>query len=86
MLIPELFACKRICVAKKRTADGLYFSGIDVDQLLFALRRFAWPSVFTAFVQELAADLDHLYFDVGVDVAQDEGEIRYPKTSIYGTL
>lgn len=86
VLIPELFACKRICVAKKRACDGLYFSGVDVDQLLFALRRFAWPSAFTTLVQNVVADLDHLYFDVGVDVAQPNGEITYPKTSIYGTL
>jgi hypothetical protein len=35
VLIPELFACKKVYAAKKRTADGVYFSGITVEQLLW---------------------------------------------------
>lgn len=86
VLIPELFACKRVCIGQKRERDGVYFSGIDVDQLLFALRRFAWPSAIVDFVQSNAGELDHLYFDVGVDFVQ-EGEVITPfKSSFYGTI
>jgi hypothetical protein len=88
VLIPELFACKKICVAKKRTCDGIYYSGIDVERLEWFLRRFGYPSALTAFVREHRAALDHLYFDVGIDYVQDpsSGAISYPKTSFYGTL
>ena len=51
VLIPELFACKKVCVAKKRTHDGVYFSGVDVDQLLWLLRRFPYPPALVAFAE-----------------------------------
>lgn len=87
VLLPRLFACKRVCVAKKRRCDAIYYSGIDVDQLLWFLRRFAYPTAIVDFVAEHRARFDHLYFDVGVDYAQDaSGAVRYPKTSFYGTL
>lgn len=87
VLIPELFACKRVCVAKKRRRDGVYFSGIDVDQLRFFLRRFEYPRALPDFVTRHAPELDHLYLDVGIDYEQRaDGTIAYPKTSFYGTL
>jgi hypothetical protein len=86
-LIPELFACKRVCVAKKRRRDGIYYSGIDVDQLLWFMKRFSYPKELTDFTRACAAELDHLYFDVGIDLAQaPDGRLVYPKTSFYGTL
>jgi hypothetical protein len=86
-LLPELYACRRICVAKKRHADGMYYSGIDVDQFAFFLRRFGWPAGVTGFVKGERDRLDHLRFDVGVDLAMDEeGQLSSVKTSCYGTL
>jgi hypothetical protein len=86
-LLPELFACNRICVAKKRSADALYSSGIDVDQLLFFLRRFGWPAALTSWVEQERARLDHLRFDVGFDfVADGQAGLSATKSSIYGTL
>jgi hypothetical protein len=86
-LLPELFACNRVCVAKKRLADAAYYSGIDVEQLLFFLRRFDWPAPLVEWVQQESARLDHLRFDVGFDfVMDDAGRVGVTKTSIYGTL
>ncbi|MBX3274224.1 MAG: hypothetical protein KF729_28415 [Sandaracinaceae bacterium] len=87
VLVPELFACKRICVAKKRLRDGIYFSGIDVDQLLAFFRRYGWPAALVDFASAHAASFDHLYLDVGVDYAPDgAGGLLHPKTSFYGTF
>jgi hypothetical protein len=87
VLIPELFACKKVCVAKKRLRDGIYYSGIAVDQLLFFLRRFGYPAPIVAFVERNQESFEHLYFDVGIDYEQrSDGSIVYPKTSYYGTL
>ncbi len=84
---PELFACKRICVAKKRARDGVYYSGVDVDQLLWFLKRFAYPDELVAFVEARAPELDHLYFDVGLDYEPGPGgALVHPKTSFYGTV
>jgi hypothetical protein len=87
VLIPELFACKKICVAKKRRRDGVYFSGIAVSQLLYFLRRFAYPMALVEFVERRQGSLDHLSFDVGIDYAAGvDGGMAYPKTSFYGTM
>jgi hypothetical protein len=87
VLIPELFACKKICVAKKRARDGVYFSGIAVEQFIFFLKRFAYPHGIVDFVTRRRESFEHLSFDVGIDyAASDDGGVIYPKTSFYGTL
>ncbi len=86
VLIPELYACRTICVAKKRLRDGVYFSGIAVEQLLFFLRRFGYPSAIIDLVARRPGAFEHLFFDVGIDYALDGDVMTYPKTSFYGTL
>ena len=87
VLFPELFACKKVCVAKKRFCDAIYFSGIDVSQLVWFFERFDYPPDIVAFVKEHSASFKHLYFDVGIDYFHDDaGELVYRKTSYYGAL
>jgi hypothetical protein len=88
VISPELFACKKICVSKKRVADAIYFSGVAVDQLRWFLRRFDYPARLQELVRAHEAAFEHLYFDVGIDYLDDPttGALRYPKTSFYGTL
>jgi hypothetical protein len=87
ILIPELFECAKICVAKKRYADAIYYSGITVDQLLWFLRRFAYPDAIVAFVAGQRERLGHLLFDVGIDYCRGpDGRLHYPKTGYYSTL
>ena len=87
VLLPELIDCNRICVAKKRFADAVYYSGIDVGQLVFFLRTFGYPEPILAFVEGQRGALDHLRFDVGVDyVMQPDGIVAMTKTSYYCTL
>lgn len=87
VLLPELIDCNRICVAKKRFADAVYYSGIDVGQLLFFLRTFGYPAPITAFVAASRARLDHLRFDVGIDYTmRPDGSLVMTKSSYYCTL
>jgi hypothetical protein len=87
VIVPELFACKRVCVSKKRTCDGIYYSGITVDQLTWFLERFRYPPAIRSFVRRHHDALEHLYFDVGFDYVQgSDGNIVYRKSSYYGTL
>jgi hypothetical protein len=87
VLLPELIDCNRVCVAKKRFADAVYYSGIDVGQLVFFLRRFGYPPPIQAFVAEHRGALDHLRFDVGIDYTmQPDGSLVMTKSSYYCTL
>ena len=87
VLLPELIDCNRICVAKKRFADAVYYSGIDVGQLLFFFRRFGYPAAIESFVAEHRGLLDHLRFDVGIDYTmQPDGSVVINKSSYYCTL
>lgn len=87
VLFPELHDCARICVARKRFADAIYYSGISVDQLLWFLQRFDYPAALIEFVREHRTELDHLRFDVGIDYHRGaDGRLVYPKTGYYSTL
>lgn len=87
VLLPELIDCNRICVAKKRFADAVYYSGIDVGQLLFFLRFMAYPAPIIEFVEARRSQLDHLRFDVGIDYTmRPDGSVVMTKSSYYCTL
>lgn len=87
VLLPELFDCNRVCVAKKRFADAVYYSGIDLGQLLFFLKTFEYPAPIVDFVMANRSQLDHLRFDVGIDYAmRPDGSLAMTKSSYYCTL
>ncbi|MBO6933820.1 MAG: hypothetical protein JJ863_02555 [Deltaproteobacteria bacterium] len=85
-LMPRFFPCKRICAAKKRDRDGIYFSGIAIDQLADFLERFEYPAPLRALATEHEAAFEHLSFDIGIDYRQEGEALVYPKSSFYGTL
>ena len=86
VLVPELRRCRTICVANKQTHDCIYFSGVDIDQLLYFLRRLSYPEGVIGFVQENRQNLDHLLFDVGFDYRYEDGGLRVLKSGYYGVF
>ena len=86
VLIPEFCRCQTICVANKRTHDCIYFSGVDVHQLISFLQRFSYPAETLAWVRHHAPDLDHLLFDVGMDYRADHNGFTVLKTGFYGVF
>ena len=86
VLVPELRNCRTICVANKQTHDCVYFSGVDVEQLLLFLKRLGYPSSIVAFVQDNRANLDHLLFDVGFDYRMESGNLTVLKSGYYGVF
>lgn len=87
MLWPELHRCRRICIANKRRADGVYWSGIDTDQLAWFLARLGWPAALRTSVDARRARYGHLAWDVGIDVAIDPatGAAAPIKSAVYAT-
>ena len=86
ILVPQLRRCKTICVANKQTHDCVYFSGVDVSQLIHFLTRLAYPEALLAFVREHASRLDHLLFDVGFDYRMEDGRLKILKSGYYGVF
>lgn len=86
VLVPQLRDCRTVCVANKQTHDCIYFSGIDIDQLLFFLQRLRYPDPIVAFVQSHRADLDHLLFDAGFDYRMEDGRLSVLKSGYYGVF
>lgn len=84
ILRPELRACHTICVANKRRNDTVYFSGINVRQLLFFLRMLRYPDALIGLVEENQLQLDHLLFDAGFDYHVADGRLRIVKSGFYG--
>jgi calcineurin-like phosphoesterase family protein len=84
VLWPELRDCKVIVVANKQRNDAVYFSGIDVDQLIFFLKRMNYPGELVFFVEESRSKLDHLKYDVGFDYKMEGQDLMILKSAYYG--
>lgn len=84
ILWPELRDCKVIVVANKQNNDSVYFSRINVDQLIFFLRRMGYPSEIWRFVEDHRSALDHLLYDVGFDYRMAGDDVVIIKSGYYG--
>ena len=83
---PELKDCKVIVIANKQANDAIYFSGINVDQLIFFLNRMDYDSELVAFVETNRSVLDHLQYDIGFDYRIEGDGIRILKSAYYGVF
>jgi len=89
VLWPGLHRCRRLCVANKRAADGLYFSGVDTDQLALFLTRLGWPAPLRSHVDDRRARYGHLAWDLGFDFTIGAGSNPAPaiaKSAVYATF
>jgi hypothetical protein len=86
ILVPELQDCRTICVANKAAHDCVYFSGVNVGQLLFFLSRLRYPPETIELVARNRAKLDHLLFDVGFDYTMRDGKLVALKSGYYGVF
>jgi hypothetical protein len=84
ILWPELRECKTICLANKQQSDCIYFSGINVDQLIFFLKKLQYPGELCAFVENNRSSLDHLQYDVGFDYRMAGDLLTIEKSGYYG--
>jgi len=86
ILWPELADCSTICLANKQGNDCIYFSGINLNQLLFALETQGYPQEITGFMREHRSRLDHLRYDFGIDYTIRQGRMSVVKSGYYGTF
>jgi hypothetical protein len=86
ILWSELRNCKVIVVANKQLNDSVYFSGIDVNQLIFFLNRLNYPHGIVDFIETNKNFLDHLQFDVGFDYRMENEKLTILKSGYYGVF
>ena len=84
-LWPQVQA-QTIVVANKRQRDGIYFSRIGVDDLMFCVDRLAYPEPIRAFLTRHRDALAHHLYDVGWDWEWRDGAPVPVKGSFYGLL
>jgi len=84
ILWPKMKGCRVIVVANKQRNDAVYFSGIDIDQLIFFLKQMNYPDEIVSFAEKNRSRLDHLQFDAGFDYRMEEGNLRILKSGYYG--
>jgi hypothetical protein len=84
ILWPELRDCSVIVIANKQANDAVYFSRINVDQLVFFLKRMGYPRGLVSFVEENRSKLDHLLYDVGFDYRMAGEDLVILKSGYYG--
>ena len=71
-------------MANKRKNDGIYFSRITIDQLLFFMRRVAFSGELVEFIETHRHRLNHMLYDVGFDYTMRNGQIEVLKAGYYG--
>lgn len=86
VLWPELVECQTVVVANKKHNEGIYFSRITIDQLLYFLKRLDYPREIVSYIEDRRDRFDHLLFDVGYDYVMRDGKIVVLKSGYYGTL
>lgn len=86
ILWPELVRCRTICIANKKRNDCIYYSGLDIDQTIYALERLRWPDAHLSYLCRHRGKLDHLLFDVGVDFSVTDGRLEIAKSAYYGAF
>ena len=84
ILWPEMRNCGVIVVANKQGNDAVYFSRINVNQLIFFLEKMSYPEALVSFVQENRQRLDHLLYDVGFDYRMEGENLVILKSGYYG--
>ena len=84
ILWPEMRDCEVIVVANKQGNDAIYFSRINVDQLIYFLKRMSYPVELVSFVEENRSKLDHLLYDAGYDYRMEGKEMVILKSGYYG--
>ena len=86
ILLPELRKCHTICIANKRNSDTVYFSGVNIQQIIFFLERFDYPEEIINYVKNNQSKLDHLLYDVGFDYRVDMQKLKVIKSGYYGVF
>ena len=84
VLWPEMKTSQVIVVANKQGNDAVYFSRINVDQLVFFMRRMGYPREHLSFVEQNRPKLDHLLFDAGFDYRMEGKDLAILKSGYYG--
>ena len=84
VLWPEMKTSQVIVVANKQGNDAVYFSRINVDQLVFFMRRMGYPRELISFVEQNRPKLDHLLFDAGFDYRMEGKDLAILKSGYYG--
>jgi hypothetical protein len=81
---PELIKCRNITLANKPRADGIYFSGLSVDQFIFSLKKLGYPDNIVSFVESNRNKLDHMKYDVGFDYRSENGNLKIVRSGFFG--
>lgn len=82
----QLSECDTICIANKESCDTIYYSGINVRQLLYFFNALDYPADLIEYLS-LRRDLyHHLLFDVGMDFITDRSGVRLLKSGFYGVF
>ena len=88
LIWPEMAGVKTIVIANKRHRDSLYFSRIEVGQLILFMDRLNFPKAMISFVNKNKGSFAHHLFDVGYDydISEDGQSLIYQKGGYYGLL
>jgi hypothetical protein len=84
VLWPEMRTAQVIVIANKQGNDAVYFSRINVDQLIFFMRRMGYARELISFAEQNRSKLDHMLYDAGFDYRMEGKDLVILKSGYYG--
>ena len=73
-------------IAKKQDCIGLYFMALDINQFLDFLLYHNYSSEYIGKIKKNVSRLNHIRFDIGVDIQLRNHKIIIKKSSFYGSF
>lgn len=74
---------KSVCVTTKPDSIGIYYSHLDIDELIRFITFFEYYPQFIDFIIANREFYSHLLFDVGYNFTVRDGKPVYTKSSVY---
>jgi len=65
-------------------STGTFYDAINVDQLVFFMRKMRYQRELISFVEENRSKMDHLLFDAGFDYRMQGEDLVILKSAYYG--
>lgn len=75
-----------VCIAKKRKKDRIYYSRININQLMKFTKDFNFKKEIKDYLDNNKEKLDHLYYDISIDYITKYGDLKIMKIGFYGYL
>mgnify|MGYP001305040040 CR=1 FL=1 len=75
-----------LCISNKTNSDAVYFVHVNIDILLYFIKKYNYPQELISFIEINKLKFNHLFFDLMIDYKVIDNKLKVFKTAFYNTL